>query len=102
MSHGDLTIRNISTGDEKVNWKRGSGKLSVTFSCNGHPYTFTMRVMYDWLDESILTDINDMLAKEGIERQIYSCEDNGQGAILFYRDEEWAGKFQVMTGIPLQ
>lgn len=101
ISHGEIVFTDIKVSDEQVNWEDGSGALILNFCCNGHPYEFAMRVMSDWLDEDILKDIMIVLEQQGTGKKIYACDDNGQGIILFYRDAEWAKKFEDMTGIAL-
>lgn len=102
MSSGELVFTEIQWDDSEVSWEKGSGRLTYTFKCNGNPCEIQVQVTNDWLDTRILVKLNEMIQEQKLDNRIYACEDGGQGAILFYRDKEWAKKFTRLTGIHLE
>lgn len=86
---------------EDVNWRKETGTIRVTFWCGGRPHEFQANVDGDWLDPDFIPFLNEVLEQEGAKKRLYSCSDNGQGCILFYRDEAWAEEFTEKTGIVL-
>lgn len=97
----ELAFVGMSENCDDVNWKKGSGTIRVTFWLNGHPYEYDAEVMNDWLDPGFIGFLNEVLETEKFKKRIYSCSDNGQGCILFYRDGDWAEEFTEKTGIEL-
>lgn len=97
----ELAFVGMSENCDDVNWKNGSGTIRVTFWLNGHPYEYDAEVMNDWLDPGFIGFLNEVLETEKFKKRIYSCSDNGQGCILFYRDGDWAEEFTEKTGIEL-
>lgn len=102
LSGGEILFRDVETDSSQVSWEKGSGRINITLRCADSAYTFKLKVMNDWLDTSILDDINQVLRDQGGEKRIFSCGDSGQGAILFYCDKQWAEEFRKRTGIELE
>lgn len=104
LSAGELRFEQIVTDWSGASWENGTGRIKLTFTCNGKPCSMSLQVSHDWLDNSVIKKLNGILAqlpgREG-DRWIYACDDGGQGAILFYRDRAWARKFEKRTGIEL-
>lgn len=84
-----------------VDWNKGTGVIRITFWCNGTPYEYDAEVDHDWLDPGFIGFLNEVLEKEGYEKHLYASHDNGQGNLLFYRDEAWAKEFMEKTGLEL-
>ncbi len=101
MSDGELEFTDMQEDIYNVNWEKGTGAIDVTFKCNGNPYEFEAKVINDWIDADFIGYINEVLDKEGYTKNLYACYDNGQGNILFYRDDAWAKRFVELTGILL-
>lgn len=102
MAGGDFVITETEQEMSDADWERGTGTVHVRFRIDGEQYEFKMKLMNDWLDTNIISEINKVLKKAGIEKRVYGMEDGGQGCILLYGDKEWAKRFQRETGIKLQ
>lgn len=101
LSGGEVDFEQIAFNMEGVNQETGSGKIQVSLLCNGTSYSFEVRMRNDWMDERILQEVARILEAEQTEGSLYVCGDNGQGTIVFYRDEAWAEQFQALTGVEL-
>lgn len=103
LSQGELAIEDITIQDENVNWEKSRGTLGITYVCNGTSYECSVVVRDGgWLNENIIKVLNEMVKKENPEKRIYYCFDDGQGAIMFYKDAEWAKEFEQKTDISLR
>lgn len=101
MAQGEVVFSEMETDLEQVDWEQGDGTVVLNFCANGTPYEIRLQADYDWLDPAVIEEINQILKKEQTSGRIYAMDDQGQGCILFYRDEAWAKKFRKKTGIPL-
>lgn len=102
LSDGSVVFENARIDDGEADWENGRGRLTLSFECGGKEYDFQLKLSGDWLDESIINKINNVLrGQKGAER-VYSCSDGGQGAVVFYCDKEWAEEFKKATGIELE
>lgn len=102
LSGNDFTFTAMAEDVSDVNWEEGTGSILITFACNGTPYEYNAQVEHDWIDPDFLIFLSNVLIKEDCENHLYICSDNGQGSILFYRDEDWAEQFTEKTGIILE
>ncbi|MDE7354939.1 MAG: hypothetical protein K2O06_18125 [Acetatifactor sp.] len=104
LSGGELRFDQIVTDWSGADWENGTGRIKMTFTCNGKPCSMTLQVSNDWLDNSVIKKLNGILAglpgREGDE-WICACDDGGQGVILFYHDRAWAREFEKRTGLEL-
>lgn len=101
LSDGEVRMELQHFKEDAVDWDKGTGTLTMAFRCNGHPYTVDLAVMDDWMDTSIVAELNEVLEQENCAARLYVCMDGGQGLILFYRDAEWAKNFERLTGLEL-
>lgn len=101
LTDGEVVFVGSTEHCEDVNWNKGIGTIRITFWCNGHPYEYTAQVDGDWLDGGFISFLNEVLEQESCEKHLYACTDDGQGNILFYRDETWAKEFMEKTCIEL-
>lgn len=101
MAGSDFQITDMKEDWSQVDWEEGTGVITVTFLYNGSPCLYEAEVNYDWLDGGMIDYVNQVLVREGNEKRVYATGDGGQGAILFYRDSQWAETFTEKTGIPL-
>ncbi|MCM1048124.1 MAG: hypothetical protein NC433_06840 [Clostridiales bacterium] len=95
------SVSNIREDTSAVDWDKGTGSIDVVLEWNGEEYQWTMDMDYDWIDEKVLGILNELLDKTDDEERFYVTGDNGQGAIIFYRDSEWAKDFEKDTGLEL-
>lgn len=95
------SVSNIREDTSAVDWDKGTGSIDVVLEWNGEEYQWTMDMNYDWIDEKVLGILNELLDKTDEEERFYVTGDNGQGAIIFYRDSEWAKDFEKDTGLEL-
>lgn len=102
MSQGELVIDDITVNDEQVDWDKGSGTIATHFTCNGQSYEISVTMRHDWLNDYFIRDLNSILKQVGVEKRVYYFHDNGQGAVLFYRDKDWAKQFEKLTHIELR
>lgn len=101
LTDGEVVFVGSTEHCEDVNWNKGTGTIRITFWSSGHPYEYKAQVDGDWLDGGFIAFLNEVLVQEGYEKHLYACTDDGQGNILFYRDEAWAKEFMEKTGITL-
>lgn len=94
-------VENIGEDVSGVNWEEGSGNIWVSFSWRGSRYEYEMTMEYDWIDGEVLGIYNGLLEGSGEERRFFAAGDNGQGALVFFREQAWADKFEKATGIKL-
>lgn len=62
---------------------------NVRFILNGHSYERQFHDYGDWFDPTAIDWINEVLATEGFNGQLYAVSDGWQGLILFYGDEAY-------------
>lgn len=94
-------VENIAEDVSGVNWEEGSGNILVSFSWKGSTYEYEMTMEYDWIDGEVLGIYNGLLEGSGEERRFFAAGDDGQGALVFFRDQAWADKFEKATGMKL-
>lgn len=92
-------VDNIRVDTTEVDWEEGSGTLTVLLDYNGKTLSYPMDVYYDWIDEDVLSIYNDLLQDTDSAERFYAIGDGGQGAIIFFCNDEWAKKFEKMTNI---
>lgn len=97
LGQGEVTFTDIVLDADQADWEKGTGDISVFFTCGGHPYRFDTQVNYGWMDKGLITYLNEVLKNEGSEKQLYCLEDKW-GVCLFYNTPEWADKFAEETG----
>lgn len=99
---GDLLfITDLKEDTSGVQWEEGTGDILISFRINGRACQYKAKMEHDWIDSGFLVFLKETLDQERGDRHLYSCPDNGQGCILFYREEAWAKDFETRTGIPL-
>ena len=68
-----------------------NGTRSVSFACNGHPYSVTLPSWLDWINTDIIPFMNDVLEKEGCPGRLYVVSDDlDQIVIMIYGAEAQA------------
>lgn len=88
--------------EEKVSPIDGEYELhTVSFLCGGTPYTFDVRVQYDWFNPEMIGHMNEVLEREGSEKRLWATGDGYQTCILFFQTEEWAKEFEKTMGYAL-
>lgn len=102
LTHGEMVLEDVQVNTNNADWEKGSGEIVLDFFCNGNPYEVVLEVMADWLDTSVIGQMNRILCLERLPGRIYACSDGGQGAVLFYRDEAWAEQFKKETKLELE
>ena len=71
------------------------GVRSVSFLCNGHPYTFQLKGMRDWFDLDMLGYMAAVIEAEGCPFKLYSFEADYQFVALFYGDQAKAASVEA-------
>lgn len=94
-------VEDIGEDTDKADWEQGTGKITVFLKWEGQPYSWDMKMEYDWIDGNILGVLNGLLEETDAKERFYVTGDNGQGALVFYRTKEWADRFEKATGLPL-
>jgi len=102
IGEGELEFTNIIEDTSKVNWDYGSGKRSVSFDWNGTTYTLNAKMQSDWFDVKVIKQLNKIIKKANTGKKIYITFDDYQECIVFYRDSEWAKRFEKETGMKLE
>jgi len=61
------------------------GKRSVSFQCNGHPYSIELESYGDWINMGIFDFMNQVLEKEGCQKRLHILTDEyDQMIIMIY------------------
>jgi len=61
------------------------GKRSVSFQCNGHPYSIELESYGDWINMEIFDFMNQVLEKEGCQKRLHILTDEyDQMIIMIY------------------
>ncbi len=89
IGDGDLDFTNIKESD-------GALGKHVTFDWDGESYELNLRENTDWFDMNAVEQLNKLIDKKGMKKRLYFTTDDYQEAIIFYRDKEWADKFEKM------
>ena len=89
IGDGELDFKNIKESDGVL------GK-HVTFDWDGESYELNLRENTDWFDMNAVEQLNKLIDKKGMKKRLYFTTDEYQEAIIFYRDKEWADKFEKM------
>ena len=71
------------------------GIRSVSFLCNGHPYTFQLKGQRDWFDLDMLEYMASVIEAEGCPFRLYSFEADYQFVALFYGDQAKAASVEA-------
>lgn len=95
----ELDFKNIHEDTSHVNWEEGTGKRTVTFEWKNKEFTLEAKVEYDWFDLNVANELNKIIKKYGNGKQLFFTSDGYQECIVFYRDNEWANRFQQETGL---
>ncbi len=75
------------------------GTRTVSFLCNGHPYTLTLQSQSDWIDPAVIGKVNAVLEQEGCAGRLYEVAAGwDQMVILVYGTEPWARKLDAALG----
>ena len=101
MSGGSIRIEGCRIDIDEEMWTRGKGRFPIEFSLNGQPCSYMARMDTDWMDLGLLDFLDERVKNLGDGRQLWFMHDGGQGVILFYRDAEWAARFEEATGCRL-
>lgn len=92
---------NLRTDLSGVDWDAQTGTVQVMLDFGGREYSWNMEVMYDWIDWNVLGIFNSLLTETEEEKRFYATGDDGQGALVFFADAEWAEEFEKATGLEL-
>lgn len=75
------------------------GVRSVSFLCNGHPYDAELKSYGDWFNMGMLEFMNQVLEKEGCEKQLHMVAGMmDQMVVLIYDMEEKAARLRELMG----
>ncbi len=90
IGDGELDFTNIKESDGVLGGKH------VTFDWDGESYELNLKDNADWFDMHAVEQLNKLISKRGLKKRLYYTTDEYQEAIIFYRDKEWAAKFENM------
>jgi len=76
------------------------GSRSVSFSCNGTPYTLKMKSLGDWINlDAILPFVNGVLTEQGCAERLHVISDvYDQTIFMIYGSNERASTFRRLIG----
>lgn len=75
------------------------GVRCVSFLCNGHPYDAELKSYGDWFNMGMLEFMNQVLEKEGCEKQLHLVAGMmDQMVVLIYDTEEKAARLRELMG----
>jgi len=76
------------------------GTRSVSFTCNGHPYSITLDSYGDWLNDEIISFVNHVLETEGSSGQLHIVsEPYDQCVFLIYGSSQEAAALRQVLGV---
>ena len=85
---------------ETVAWMHTDGKRTVSFLCNGHPYSIELESWGDWINISILDFMNEVLEKEGCPDRLHIVSDEmDQLVIMIYSTQERADMIKSLINV---
>lgn len=101
IAGGALEITDVKEEISEEDLESGMGTRTVRFCCNGKTYAYEAQNYYDWFDTGMLAFMNRVVEEQDTGRHLYVTDDGYQQCIVFYRTEEWAGKYRRMLGAEL-
>ncbi|MBR6030251.1 MAG: hypothetical protein IKP40_14300 [Clostridia bacterium] len=83
----------VMPDDDFSTWT--DGRRSVSFNCNGHPYTIELESWLDWINPGILDYMNQVLEAENCSCRLHAISE-GEMVIIIYDIEERADELRQM------
>lgn len=68
---------------------------------NGQVNKYFAYVYYDFFDKGIVSFINGILMRQGIDSKLLAATDGMHEYVFFYNNEEWAENFQECFQVQL-
>lgn len=94
MTHGELPVSSVHcTADEQA------GTIAVHLCLRGSGHEATFRLDGDWLDGTVLTWLNRLLAEHGSAHQFFLFDSEGQDGVLLFSDEATVAELIAKTGL---
>ena len=84
--------------DEKNPWMMTDGKRSVSFLCNGHPYSVELTSLGDWVNADFFSFMDTVLEQEKCPFKLYQMTANSQFVAMVYGPYELAEKIYAIFG----
>ena len=84
--------------DEKNPWMLTDGKRSVSFLCNGHPYSVELTSCGDWVNTDFFSFMDTVLEQENCPFKLYQMTANSQFVAMVYGPYELAEKIYAIFG----
>ena len=98
----DAVFADVTEDLTAVDYEADSGTQTITFTCNGTPCRYNAELYGDWLDPGFLTYMGRVLDRLDTDKQLYTCDDGGQGCILLWQTPRWVEQLQKATGLQLE
>ncbi len=77
-------------------WMETDGLRSVSFLCNGHPYSIELESNGDWFNTKFFDFMDQVLSKEKCTKQLYEFQSMIQYVIVVYTDRTTAEKIDKL------
>ena len=90
----DIEITEVKEDLSELN-EYHEGVRTVSFLCNGHPYSFQLEGMRDWFDMSMLENMATVIEAECCPFELYAFEADYQFVALFYGDQAKAAAVEA-------
>lgn len=90
IGDGELDFTNIKESEGVFGGKH------VTFDWDGESCELNLKENTDWFDMDAVDQLNKVIDKKGKKKRLYVTTDEYQEIIVFYRDKEWADKFEKL------
>ena len=99
-------VKGIATLDPALNFRsvqevKGDQMITVSFSWEGKQYSLTAPNRDGVFSTDVLRQLNTIIKEQSAGKQLYYAFDYEGGILLFYRDAQWAERFQHKTGMVL-
>lgn len=99
IGEGDFIFTDGKEDTSKVDMENGTGKIMITYQCNGVPCEYEAKMQYDWVDPGFIVTVSEQLEKQIPDKKLYYLFDDQQGMIVFWRDAAWGKQFLEVIGL---
>ena len=98
---GELDFENVEEDIWLGHLGLGLGWKEVSFTLNGRDHTLRPFMTMDWLDIGFVNKIAAIVDRADTGKRLYFLYDGDTMFYVFYRNPEWAARFEAMTGYEL-
>lgn len=98
---GEFVFSDLTEDYSAADMEKGEGTIGLSFLVNGEPFSCGAVMMQDWFDPEVFNRVSEAAVHPESGKRLYAVYDGMQGLIIFYNTPDWAARFEVQTGCPL-